>query len=336
MSTKTNDQHYAFSNETIHFKPDHLKYWDRSIDRSQQTIWERIACDAIRFRRLRYQNRLQTIQDEELIEEDEYGETSLDILNRDPYIFGNLKIPSKFWYYTSIEQLDKTSNLRPTNYQQVQDSSFTDYDAILTKQDYFPIIKQLSPEFPCRTAGHVFFDTETRYKKKGSIRIPQKKVPYTITWHTDTPAVKRIKRGPEVTILKTKSQKQERDDYWKERAAFIKKYNEDAYVRNEIINDTFQELMQGQNQDLEFWFNNTTSCVKTRYDIDRDERKKTKQREYHDDYIISSTNQSVVDYANQRHLDIKRAHRVIERNWRLSLIRKIGKTTTFIPNSTQR
>ena len=111
MSTKTNDLDFAFLNETIHFKPDHLKYWDRSIDRSQQTIWELIACDAIKLRRRRYQRCLQTIQDEELIEEEEYGATSFDILNRDPNIFVNLKIPSKFWYYTYIEQLDKTNNL---------------------------------------------------------------------------------------------------------------------------------------------------------------------------------------------------------------------------------
>jgi hypothetical protein len=327
----------AYTNETIHHRPQRNKYWNNYIVPYGQ--WEIKAFPAIRQALSRHRERLQEINHQERIEQETTGFCWFDKYSLNPYFYGEATYPSKFWYYSSINQIDKTWYVPKVTREQIIKYHLFDHEDVLQKEDYIPTVTKLQPHVWQRDNGKVFFNHVVTYKPKGSIRVPKNKHPETVTF--DKPEyiqgigfvpriTKRTKRDPNhrAPIRKKKTKYQERLEYWKERGEFCEFHQGDPFVDNEIINAIFQELLQEDNFDLGHWFWTTTSCIRTKEQEAYERKVTTQLPQYHDEKHIPSTGQTAVEYADSQEVLRNDAHRIIDRSVRHRLFRKLGRSKT--------
>ena len=78
--------------------------------------------------------------------------------NREGYI--DIK---RFWFYSTIGQIDKTSNLVLSYAQYYRNYLYNSPYYFLPKTSFFEVVTDLSPEVSERQYGRVYFHTETRY-----------------------------------------------------------------------------------------------------------------------------------------------------------------------------
>jgi hypothetical protein len=329
-----------FSNESRFFRPERKKYWAYNIDWESLSDWDKLAYPAIREAKLRFEQKQRVLADHSAEEVITLGLDKFDKLNIDLAHFGDFAYPSRFWYsFGDIDTIDKTKFTYPLTVDKIKDQAIRDEDEILQPKDYYPLVRLLTPDVRYRKDKKLFFSTVTEYRSREAIRFlqPRLKKTYTFDFWPDSdsddsqqpkPPSKKLKRHPEYYarapggILKLLSAFGDREEYWKQRDEFQKKYERNIYVQNEILHDTYTELLEKRG-DLKAWFNSTTSCVETR-----------EQQEYNGNIIEVCTLQTedeitLEDKAILQEDALNWAQPIAARAWHCHQLRQLGKTYTI-------
>lgn len=224
-------------------------------------------------------------------------------------------------------------------------------------EDYVEIPKEelhlveipLSPGTTSRVVGRVFFDKEVQYLPQEATRVPRLKLPpvrhfqpvgeqgdeyweeIKLSEYIRKPRAEIYKPKEGNGILKVLTAPGQREQYWKERLAYISSTVEDPDYpeqHQEVIRNIFGELMKNSDN-LQNWFNTTTSLLQSDKDIKKEWSRKYKyymNQKYR--RLLAASADIRLSYSKALHYKVRRAHNA-------RIIRGFGMKYKFLPRTYQ-
>jgi hypothetical protein len=151
----------------------------------------------------------------------------------------------------------------------------------------------------------------------------------TLSTYTRKPRAEKYKPKTGNGILKQLTVEGQRDEYWKERLAYIANVSEDPEYpeqRQEVIRNIFGELMK-HSENLQNWFDNTTSLLQSDKDIKKEWSRKYKyymNQKYRQ--LLAGSADIRLSFSKALHCKLRRAHNA-------RIIRGFGTKYEFLPKT---
>jgi hypothetical protein len=221
-----------------------------------------------------------------------------------------------------------------------------DYEEI-PREELSLVEIRLSPEQSYRELGHVYFDKVIAYLPSTTTRVPKLKLPpvrhyqyigdpedniweeVDINKYQRKPRADKYKPQEGNGILKHLTVAGQRDEFWKERLAYITSVQEEPQYpsqHQEIIKNIFSDLVENQSN-LQHWFDTTTSLLQSDKDIHREWSRKYRY------YMNRKYRNKLADLCDNRHHAVEKLRRILRRALSAKVLRGYGTDYEFIPKT---